>query len=41
MTLSLAHYLILGAVLFAIGVFGIVLNRRNMIGILMSIELIL
>lgn len=41
MTLSLAHYLILGAVMFAIGVFGIVLNRRNMIGILMSIELLL
>ena len=30
MTLTLAHYLILGAVLFAIGIFGIFLNRRNL-----------
>ena len=29
MTLTLAHYLILGAILFAIGIFGIFLNRRN------------
>ncbi len=38
---SLAHYLILSAMLFAIGVVGIFLNRRNMIVILMSIELML
>jgi NADH-quinone oxidoreductase subunit K len=35
------HYLIVAAILFTIGVFGIFLNRRNMILILMSIELIL
>jgi NADH:ubiquinone oxidoreductase subunit K len=38
MTLSLGHYLILGAALFLIGLFG-ALTRRNVIGILMSIEL--
>lgn len=37
--ITLAHYIILGAVLFAIGIFG-VLTRRNAIGILMSLELI-
>jgi NADH-quinone oxidoreductase subunit K len=37
--ISLAHYVILGAALFAIGMFG-VLTRRNAIGILMSLELI-
>jgi NADH-quinone oxidoreductase subunit K len=41
MTITLAHYLILGAILFAIGVFGFVQNRRNLIILLMSIELIL
>ena len=41
MTLTLAHYLILGAILFAIGIFGIFLNRRNLIILLMSIELVL
>ncbi|TAN30338.1 MAG: NADH-quinone oxidoreductase subunit NuoK [Castellaniella sp.] len=41
MTLSLSHYLIIGAILFAIGVFGFFLNRRNLIVLLMSIELIL
>ena len=41
MTLTLAHYLILGAILFAIGIFGIFLNRKNVIIILMAIELIL
>jgi|TARA_R110002126_G_scaffold13118_3_gene56572 NADH-quinone oxidoreductase subunit K len=35
------HYLILAALLFTIGVFGIFLNRRNVIVILMSIELML
>jgi NADH-quinone oxidoreductase subunit K len=39
--LTLAHYLLLGAVLFAISVVGIFLNRRNIIIILMSIELML
>ncbi|MDD5628908.1 MAG: NADH-quinone oxidoreductase subunit NuoK [Elusimicrobia bacterium] len=38
MTLSLGHYLVLGAALFLIGLFG-ALTRRNVIGILMSIEL--
>ncbi|NLY65116.1 MAG: NADH-quinone oxidoreductase subunit NuoK [Alcaligenaceae bacterium] len=41
MTLTLAHYLILGAIMFALGVFGIFLNRRNLISLLMSIELML
>lgn len=41
MTITLAHYLVLGAVLFAIGVVGIFLNRRNIIVILMAIELML
>ena len=41
MQLGLAHYLILGAVLFSIGVVGIFLNRRNLIVVLMSIELML
>ena len=35
---GLSHYLVLGAILFGIGIFG-VLTRRNAIGILMSIEL--
>ena len=39
--LSLGHYLALGAVLFCIGVAGIFLNRKNVIILLMSIELIL
>ena len=41
MILSLAHYLVLGAILFAIGVVGIFMNRRNVIIILMAIELML
>lgn len=41
MTIGLEHYLILAALLFTIGVFGIFLNRKNMIIILMSIELML
>lgn len=41
MSITLAHYLILAAVLFAVGVVGIFLNRRNVIVILMSIELML
>ena len=41
MTLTLAHYLMVGAALFAISVVGIFLNRRNVIIILMAIELML
>jgi NADH-quinone oxidoreductase subunit K len=41
MTIGLSHYLVVAAVLFTIGVFGIFINRRNIIVILMSIELIL
>jgi NADH-quinone oxidoreductase subunit K len=41
MTLSLSHYLVLGAILFAISVVGIFLNRRNIIVLLMAIELML
>jgi NADH-quinone oxidoreductase subunit K len=39
--LSLQHYLILGAILFAISVVGIFLNRKNLIILLMAIELML
>jgi NADH-quinone oxidoreductase subunit K len=38
---SLSHYLVLGAVLFAISVVGIFLNRKNVIVLLMAIELML
>lgn len=41
MTLSLAHYLVLGAILFAISIVGIFLNRKNIIVLLMAIELML
>jgi NADH-quinone oxidoreductase subunit K len=41
MTIGLGHYLAVAAALFTIGVFGIFLNRKNIIVILMSIELIL
>ena len=41
MTLSLAHYLVLGAMLFAISIVGIFLNRKNVIVLLMAIELML
>src|SRR3977135_3130383 len=41
MIIGLAHYLIVAALLFTIGVFGIFINRKNVIVILMSIELIL
>ena len=39
--ISLEHYLFLGAILFTFGVLGIFLNKKNLIIILMSIELIL
>ena len=41
MTIGLGHYLAVAAILFTIGIFGIFLNRKNVIIILMSIELIL
>jgi NADH-quinone oxidoreductase subunit K len=41
MIVGLEHYLVLAAILFTIGVFGIFLNRKNVIVILMSIELLL
>jgi NADH-quinone oxidoreductase subunit K len=41
MVVSLEHYLVVSALLFTIGVLGIFLNRKNVIIILMSIELIL
>ncbi len=39
--IGLAHYLTVGAILFATGIFGVFLNRKNVIVILMSIELML
>ena len=39
MTITLSHYLVLGAILFAISVVGIFLNRKNVIILLMAIEL--
>lgn len=39
--IELTHYLIVAAILFTIGIFGIIVNRKNIIIILMSIELIL
>ena len=39
--IGLKHYLVLGAIIFSIGVIGIFLNRKNVIVILMSIELML
>jgi NADH-quinone oxidoreductase subunit K len=41
MTIGLTHYLTVAAILFTLGVFGIFLNRKNVIVILMSVELIL
>ena len=38
---TLAHYLVLGAIMFAISIAGIFLNRRNVIILLMAIELML
>ena len=40
MDISLQHYLAVAAMLFTIGVFGIFVNRKNVIIILMSVELI-
>ncbi|MBD1548891.1 NADH-quinone oxidoreductase subunit NuoK [Roseibium aggregatum] len=41
MEIGLSHYLTVAAILFTIGIFGIFLNRKNVIVILMSIELLL
>ncbi len=41
LSVGLSHYLILGAILFAISVVGIFLNRKNLIVLLMAIELLL
>ena len=41
MAVGLGHYLTVGAILLVLGIFGIFLNRKNVIIILMSIELIL
>ncbi|WP_293682897.1 NADH-quinone oxidoreductase subunit NuoK [uncultured Phenylobacterium sp.] len=41
MTVGLEHYLAVAAILFTIGVFGIFVNRKNIIVILMSVELML
>ena len=41
MDIGLSHYLSIAAILFTIGVFGIFLNRKNVIVILMSVELML
>ncbi len=41
MTIGLGHYLAVSAILFTLGVLGIFINRKNVIVILMSVELIL
>ncbi len=41
MTITLGHYLSLGALLFALSIIGIFLNRKNLIVLLMAIELML
>ena len=41
LTITLAHYLTVAAILFTLGIFGIFLNRKSVINILMSIELML
>ena len=41
MSITLGHYLTLGAILFALSVIGIFLNRKNLIVLLMAIELML
>lgn len=41
LNLSLSHFLVLGSILFAISVVGIFLNRKNLIVLLMAIELML
>ncbi len=41
LVIGLSHYLTVGAILFTLGIFGIFLNRKNLIVIMMSIELML
>ena len=41
MEIGLSHYLTVAAILYTVGIFGIFLNRKNVIVILMSVELIL
>ncbi len=41
MVIGLSHYLTVAAILFTLGIFGIFINRKNVIIILMSVELIL
>jgi NADH-quinone oxidoreductase subunit K len=41
MIVGLSHYLTVAAILFTLGIFGIFINRKNVIVILMSVELIL
>lgn len=41
MSVGLGHYLVVAAVLFTLGIVGIIVNRKNIIVILMSVELIL
>ena len=41
MEIGIGHYLTVGAILFTLGIFGIFLNRKNVIIILMSVELML
>ena len=41
MEITLVHYLAVAAILFTLGIFGIILNRKNVIIILMSVELML
>jgi NADH-quinone oxidoreductase subunit K len=41
MTISLAQFLIVAAILFTLGIAGVILNRKNIIVVLMSVELIL
>jgi len=41
MAVGLAHYLVVAAIVFTLGIFGIFLNRKNIIVILMSVELML
>jgi NADH-quinone oxidoreductase subunit K len=41
MEIGISHYLTVSAILFVLGIFGIFLNRKNIIVILMSVELIL
>ena len=41
MEIGLTHYLILASILFSLGMIGVIINRRNLIVVLMSIELML